>query len=228
MNEFLATMAFKALLPVDNVVDLRIAEVEGFPEQALIIKRFDRDSDGMRIHFEEFNQLLGLLSRFKYDGAHKDMANFILETVGCLPAEIYRLYLRILAGLLLGNTDMHLKNFAMFNTGSSLRLTPMYDVVSSVLYDYKSVALAIGGAENLSLGSLKASNIIKLGEEFGLGRDGIKMAIDHLTGNVDAAKEVIFESEVGTDRIKEQLIKWIEKRWNGTYTLIGTSLLKKQ
>ncbi len=51
------------------------------------------------------------------------MADFIRATPGCLPVEIYRLYLRILAGLLLGNTDMHFKNFAMFHTPEGLRLT---------------------------------------------------------------------------------------------------------
>lgn len=67
----------------------------------------------------------------------------------CLPAEIYRLYLRILAGLLLGNTDMHLKNFAMFCTDAGLRLSPAYDAISASLYGYKTIALSIDGAANL-------------------------------------------------------------------------------
>ena len=89
--------------------------IAGLDEPALLIKRFDRGADG-RIHFEEFNQLLMRSSRTKYEGAHKDMAEFILHTEGCLPTQAYLLYRRILAGFLLGNTDMHLKNFAMFHT----------------------------------------------------------------------------------------------------------------
>jgi len=49
-------------------------------------------------------------------GQPLEMADFIQTTPGCLAAEKYRLYARILAGLLLGNTDMHFKNFAMFHT----------------------------------------------------------------------------------------------------------------
>src|SRR5690606_1745442 len=50
MNEFLTTQAVKALLPDDDVVDLKIGEVSGVSEPVLIIKRFDRDVNKQRIH----------------------------------------------------------------------------------------------------------------------------------------------------------------------------------
>lgn len=227
VNEYLTMSAFKALLPEDDVVDFHIGVVEGFPEMALIIKRFDRSANGDRIHFEEFNQLLGQSFRFKYNGAYKDMASFIRQTKGCLTAETYRLYLRILAGFLLGNTDMHLKNFSMLHTKEGLRLAPSYDQVSSVIYNYKTVALGIGGADNLVLGNLKPSNIIKLGDEFQLPRPAIQMAIDQLAKNKDACMQIIVDSKIGTTKFKNQLINQIKKRWNGTFALIGKNLSKK-
>jgi serine/threonine-protein kinase HipA len=115
INEYLATCAFKELLPEDEVVDLSIKIIEGMEEPALVIKRFDRTLEG-RVHFEEFSQLLQLKSKDKYNGSYKEMGEFILATKDCLPIESYRLFSRILAGLLLGNTDMHFKNFAMFHT----------------------------------------------------------------------------------------------------------------
>lgn len=228
VNEYLTMQAFKALLPGDDVVDFHIGEVQGLSDIALIIKRFDRTVDGERIHFEEFNQLLGLASRFKYDGAYKDMASFIQVTKNCLPAEGYRLYLRILAGLLLGNTDMHFKNFAMIHTKDGLRLAPSYDQVSSFIYDYKTLALAVGGASNLQLGDLKPSNIIKLGEEFNLSRSAIEMAVNELAKNKDDAMEIIASARIGESKFKNELINLIKKRWNGTFSLIGKSLSKKQ
>jgi serine/threonine-protein kinase HipA len=110
INEYLTTLAFKALCPNDDVVDLSIKEIEGVSEIALVIKRFDRNLKE-RLHFEEFNQLLGKKSNAKYTGSHREMSDFIKNTKGCLLIENYRLYGRILAGLLLGNTDMHFKNF---------------------------------------------------------------------------------------------------------------------
>lgn len=226
-NEYLTTLAFKALLPNDNVVDLWISEIEGFSEPALIIKRFDR-ANGARIHFEEFNQLLARPSQAKYDGAHIDMADFISQTPGCLPAENYRLYTRILAGLLLGNTDMHLKNFAMFHTADGLRLTPTYDMVSATIYNYKTVALAIYGSANMQLGNLKPNNLILLGQEFGLSPAAIKLAYDQLAANMDAAKEAVLFASFGAQPLKDQIIDVMEKRWNGTFSLIGQTLLQKQ
>lgn len=227
-NEYLTTLAYKALFPEDDVVDLWIGNIEGFTEEALIIKRFDRTATGEKIHFEEFNQLLGKPSNEKYDGAYKDMANFMRQVPLCLPAEVFRLYTRILCGLILGNTDMHFKNFALLHTNEGLRLTPTYDQVAAALYDYKSVALAIGGNPDIQLGSLKAGNIIKLAQEFSLSAAAIKMAVDKMAENLPYAKEAIFNAELGTQAFKDELFKLLEKRWNGTFALIGQVLLKKR
>ncbi len=226
-NEYLTTQAFKALLPDDDIVELSINEIEGLNEPALLIKRFDR-SCGKRINFEEFNQLLGKRSNAKYDADYKDMANFILHTEGCLPTQNYLLYRRILVGLLLGNTDMHLKNFAMFHTEQGFRLTPSYDQVAASLYDYKTVALSLGSTHDLPIGGLKASNIIKLGEEFGLSAAAINMAAQDIKKNIEAAKEAISEAKIGSSSLKNNLIQLMEKRWNGTFALIGKTLSKRQ
>jgi serine/threonine-protein kinase HipA len=228
VNEYLTTLAFKKLLPDDNVVDLHVGEIKGFNEQALIIKRFDRDDKGGRIHFEEFNQLLGFKSRAKYDGAYKDIADFINTSKGCLPTESYRVYQRILAGLLLGNTDMHFKNFAMFHTPSGLRLTPSYDQVAAAMYQYKTVALAIYRARDIKIGKLGPTNIIRLGEEFNLKPAAIKMATDGLAKHIEVAKQAISEAELGTPEIKDKLITMLGKRWNGTFALIGKHLSSRQ
>ena len=227
INEYLSTLAYKALLPEEDVVDLHIGHVEGFKEPILIIKRFDRKK-GHRVHFEEFNQLLGLPSLAKYNAQYKDMAVFLRQTPHCIAAEVYRLFLRIMAGLLLGNTDMHLKNFAMFHTPQGLRLTPAYDTVNAALYKYNSLALSIGGARDIPIGNLKPSNLIKLGQEFGLSINSIKMAYEQLSKNKEAAIEAIYNAPFGSKIFKEQQIKWMKKRWNGTFDLIGTTLSSRR
>jgi len=58
-NEYLTTIAVGALLPDDSTVEAKIARIEGVQNRALLVKRFDRLPSGARIHFEEFNQLLG-------------------------------------------------------------------------------------------------------------------------------------------------------------------------
>ncbi|MBL8637278.1 MAG: HipA domain-containing protein [Alphaproteobacteria bacterium] len=218
LNEYLTTLAFKALLPEDKVVEMDIGEVRGMDEPTLLIKRFDRGAEG-RIHFEEFNQLLGRSSRTKYDGAHKDMADFILNTDGCLPIQAYLLYRRILVGLLLGNTDMHLKNFAMFHTDAGLRLTPSYDQVAASLYNYKTLALKIAGSKDHSIGDLKGRHLMLLGEEFGLSPAAINMAAQGIEKHIEAAKDAIQDAPLGGADFKDNLIKLIGKRWNGTFQI---------
>ncbi|MBK8378510.1 MAG: HipA domain-containing protein [Nitrospira sp.] len=226
-NEYLTTQALQAFLPGDEIVDLRMGHVAGFEEPTLIITRFDRTNGGQRIHFEEFNQLLGNPSHAKYEGSHKSMADFIRQTPGCLPAEVYRLYLRILAGILLGNTDMHLKNFAMFHTEAGLRLTPAYDAVSATLYGYNTIALSICGSAHIPISEVKARTLIRLGEEFGLSKPAMAMAAGHLEKRREAARNAIAESTTGTPELRDAIITFMEKRWNGTFALIGKSLSKK-
>lgn len=193
----------------------------------MIIKRFDRHA-GERLHFEEFNQLLNYPSQAKYNGAYQDIADFIRQAGGCLPTQNYTLYRRILAGLLLGNIDMHLKNFAMFHQEQGLRFTPSYDQVAAAHYSYKTVALVIADAAELPIGGLKPVNIIKLGEEFGLSPAAIKMAVDALAQNIQAAKNSVLSADYGSEHLKNTLINFMEKRWNGTFALIGQTLSHKQ
>ncbi len=226
-NEYLATLALKALLPDDDIVDLRVERVAGLDEPALLVGRFDREG-GRRIHFEEFNQLLGRRSESKYDGAHGDMADFIRGTDGCLPAQVYLLYRRILAGLLLGNTDMHMKNFAMFHSDAGPRLTPSYDQVAAALYGYGTIALAVGGSANRVIGDIKARHMVLLGEEFGLSPPAVDMAVAGIGKNVEAAKDAVAEAEIGSDGLKDGLVNFMEKRWNGTFALIGRKSSRKR
>lgn len=227
LNEYLSMLACNALLPEDDIAELTIDEIENFVEPALIIKRFDRDEKGEKIHFEEFNQLLEKFSFEKYDGSYKAMADFIRQTPHCIPIEVYRLYTRILAGLLLGNTDMHFKNFAMFHTPEGLRLTPIYDVVGAVLYQYKTVALAINHTTNLEWGNLRPTHLIRLGQEFLLSKPAIQMASEQLAQNLSAAKEAVYSAQWGSKKLKDHIISTMEKRWKGTFTLIGQILSKK-
>jgi serine/threonine-protein kinase HipA len=156
------------------------------------------------------------------------MADFIQSTPDCLPAEIYRLYMRILAGLLLGNTDMHFKNFAMFHTDQGLRLTPSYDQVAAQVYGYKTIALTIAGARNLVLGNLKPKHLIGLAEEFHLSYAAVKLAYDSLAKHKEAAKQAVADAPMGTAQLKRDILTLMDKRWNATFALIGTHSLKKR
>lgn len=229
--EYLTTLAISKLLPEDSVVEMEIATIPSIQETALIIPRFDRSSTGKRLHhFEEFNQLLGRYSgNDKYDGSYEEMGKFILNTPGCIPVESDRLFRRILACLLVGNTDAHFKNFAMFHTRDGLRLTPLYDVVASSIYkEYQTIALSISGISNMAIGKLGGKHLIKMGDKFGINDEAVVAAINTLGKQLPKAIAAIEASLVGTLKLRKQIIEKMEKRWNGSFALTGQLLLKKR
>jgi len=231
-NEYLTTAACRALLPDDDIAESEIGNLEGINERALMVKRFDRLPSGAKRHFEEFNQLLGKRSGDdKYNASYDDMARFILTTPGCTPVDAWRLFRRILVCFLTGNTDAHLKNFAMFHTNDGLRLTPAYDLVAAALYpEYRQIALALGTAPNLALASLEPKHIAALSESYKLGRPVLIEAVDVLERRRKAAERAVVSAakRIGEQQLGQNLLEFMERRWNGTFKLIGPYLSKKQ
>ncbi|ARU05863.1 regulator [Comamonas serinivorans] len=100
----------------------------------LAVQRFDHLPDGSRVHMEEFNQALGYAPRHKYGkGLHQDWPTMlrVLDALSPQPVADTREFLaRTVAALLMGNTDAHLKNWALvYPDGRQPRLAPAYDCV---------------------------------------------------------------------------------------------------
>jgi serine/threonine-protein kinase HipA len=159
------------------------------------------------------------------------MAAFILKTPGCTPVDAWRLFQRVLACFLTGNTDAHLKNFAMFHTPDGLRLTPAYDLVAAALYpEYRTLALAIDNAANLTLEALKPKHVVSLSAAYGL--DGAVLM--EVLGNFDRRRKVAAKAvtdaakRIGEEALGESLLDLMERRWNGSFKSIGQFLSRKR
>ena len=228
--EYITTQACGALLKGDGVVEMTLAPLHNVAERALFIRRFDRTEDGTRLHFEEFNQLLGSRSEDKYEGCYEHMADFITRNSDiCLRAECDTLFRRVMACILTGNTDAHLKNFAMEHTESGLRLTPSYDLLGAACYPpYQTLALGIEGVENLRIGSIGPKNIARLGNLFGLPDGAVMLAVSDFASRLDKAHSAVDAPKNISQDIKDKLHQQMEKRWNGIFDSIGTYLSKRQ
>jgi serine/threonine-protein kinase HipA len=156
-NEYVMLELARAIgiqVPATRLV--RIAEIEGLPPDvarmaghALAVQRFDRAAGG-RIHMEDFAQVFGLFPDNTY-GA-RSYANIS----GVLWAETsaedtYEFVRRVAFSVLIGNADMHLKNWSLlYPDGRTPRLSPAYDFVSTVPYiPEDTLALSFGGTKSL-------------------------------------------------------------------------------
>jgi len=113
--------------------DAELPEVVPF-EQILAVKRFDRAPDGRRVHMEEFAQVLGYAPKNKYGkGIDVDYVTMlrVLNTLSSNPVHDVREFIgRFVAFILMGNTDAHLKNWALvYPDGRIPQLAPLYDPV---------------------------------------------------------------------------------------------------
>jgi serine/threonine-protein kinase HipA len=121
------------LVDVDAIKNLPKG-TENLKGQALAIERFDRLSDGTKVHIEDFAQIFGVYPRDKYKKAsYMNIARVIgaESSVGDI-AEFIR---RLTFNTLIGNADMHMKNWSMFYPDRhNAVLSPAYDFVATIAY----------------------------------------------------------------------------------------------
>jgi len=98
-----------------------------------LIERFDRGPGGLRIHMEDFGQVLDRPpGRAQFSGSAEALAA-VLTAVA--PHDVQQLCERLVFCALCGNGDAHLKNWSLlYRDGRTPRLSPAYDLVATVLY----------------------------------------------------------------------------------------------
>ncbi|RUV21085.1 HipA domain-containing protein [Mesorhizobium sp. M7A.F.Ca.MR.245.00.0.0] len=140
-NEFsMMSLAARLGMDVPEVQLLDVDAIDGLPEgmrsmkgQALAIRRFDRTGDGP-VHIEDFAQVFGVWPDDKYKRASaRNIATVLgIEAGDSGASEFIR---RLVFNTLIGNADMHLKNWSMiYPDRRTAALAPAYDFVSTIAY----------------------------------------------------------------------------------------------
>ena len=140
-NEFaMMTLAREVGIEVPelNLIDLK--DVAGLPDDvtsmegtALAIERFDRSADGP-VHVEDFAQVLGLYPERKYERASYLNIAQALWTHGGEEA-IVEFIRRFVFNVMIGNADMHLKNWSViYPDRITAQIAPAYDLVSTIAF----------------------------------------------------------------------------------------------
>jgi serine/threonine-protein kinase HipA len=173
--------------------------------RCLYSERFDRtvDADGAttRLHQEDMCQALGLLPTQKYESEGGPSVASVIALLRRQPnrriaLDVNAFVRAVLTNFLLGNSDAHGKNFSLlYDPATGVRLAPLYDVVSTAVYDGLTprMAMAIGGEEDPSQVDLRCWE--RLGADSGLG-GGLPKFIRRWSSEILAATEAcLLEAE---------------------------------
>ena len=117
----------------------------------LVVERFDLEQDNY-LGFEDFCVLNGKTAAQKYDGSYEGITKRIRDFVS--PAQVRpaleHFFKALALSCALKNGDAHLKNFGVLydNTESTVRLSPIYDLVTTSVYNPQDIlALTLAGSK---------------------------------------------------------------------------------
>ena len=142
------------LVPLDRIAGLpELGFLSG--NLALAVKRFDR-KEKQRIHIEDFAQVYNVFPNDKYiKVSYDNIINMIWTLTG--ETGLQQFIRRLTFTVLIGNGDMHLKNWSFIYTdGATPELSPAYDFVSTVPYlPGDRLALNLAGEKDMGMISLE-------------------------------------------------------------------------
>lgn len=161
------------------------------------IKRFDRIRQKDKIATEDFAQLAGMSRDTKYNFTMERLVKLIDDFCTFPVLEKSKVFKRVIFNYLIGNEDMHLKNYSVITQNNKIELSPAYDLLNSTILlkgDIEEIALPLKGKKS----SLNAEVLIHY---FGKDRCGL------------------------TDKIIERTIEEIQSKFSLWYNMIDQSFL---
>lgn len=192
------------------------ALVEGNDSLAYITKRVDRiflKGNINMLAMEDFCQLDLRLTQDKYRGSYERCAKIIERYSSRKGLDMTELYMRLVFSYLVGNSDMHLKNFSLIETAEGSEkyvLSPAYDLLPvNVIMpeDKEEFALAMNGKKM----NLRKKDFLVFADECGISKASAEKMINKLVSLKPKFIEMCNESLL-PESTKERFIMLIEKR----------------
>ena len=125
-----------------NVAQTKVLAT-GEKYHTLLSLRFDRASNGKRIHFASAMSLLGLSDGDNATSGHGylDIVDFIIQNCTDVDRNLKELYRRVAFNICIGNTDDHFRNHGFLLTAKGWTLSPAYDM-NPTLNEYQSLLIS--------------------------------------------------------------------------------------
>ncbi|MDF1678772.1 MAG: type II toxin-antitoxin system HipA family toxin [Legionellaceae bacterium] len=158
-----------------NAVEATLHETQKIPY--LLIKRYDRITHNghiKRLHQEDFCQALGIVPEMKYQregGPTLSTCFQLIRRVSSVPVlDIKALLHGVLFNLIVGNNDAHGKNFSLTYEARKTRLSPLYDIISTVCYPTLASKMAMKIGSKYDFDQLYPRHILQMADAAQLSR----------------------------------------------------------
>lgn len=153
-----------------DTIDIDYHEFRG--EKYTLAKRYDRSINKrtiIRVHQEDFCQVLGLSSEKKYEKeggpTFADCYQLVANKSSKPIVDKKKLLEWFVVNYLIGNSDAHAKNLSFIREDNNYRLSPIYDLVCTQAYpDHiisRELAMSIGGEVNPGKVSIMSWKILE-------------------------------------------------------------------
>ena len=192
------------------------ALIKGNAGLAYITKRVDRNltSDKAEmLAMEDFCQLDLRLTEDKYRGSYERCAKIIKQYSSRVGIDMAEFYIRLVFCFIVGNSDMHLKNFSLIETAEGSGeyvLSPAYDLLpvnANMPADKEQFALAMNGKKM----NIRKGDFLKFADTCGISRQTAEKLIENLV-KLTSKWIAMCDKSLLPDNLKDRLRKIIAER----------------
>ena len=201
-----------------GILTVRHAMIRYGNSLAYITKRADREFKGDKfrmIAMEDFCQLDQRLTADKYRGSYERCAKVIERYSSRSGLDMTEMYMRIVFSFIVGNSDMHLKNFSLIETSAGSGryvLSPAYDLLPVNIImpeDREELALTLNGKKR----NIRKKDFIIFSEKCEINKAAAEKMIRRLIEMHDVFIEMCRASFL-PDEMKTALCELIDLRCN--------------
>jgi serine/threonine-protein kinase HipA len=153
-------------------LNVAVSKIQKFSSKyyTFLTKRFDRTTDGERIHYSSAMTMLGYTDGTDFhDGvSYLDIVDFLTNNGADIENDLTELWRRIVFNIFISNTDDHLRNHGFILTEKGWILSPVFDINPNE--DGSGLSLNISfddNALNLDI-PLEVADYFRLNKEMGL------------------------------------------------------------
>ncbi len=188
---------------------------------AYITKRIDRilptkENPALQmLAMEDFCQLEQRLTENKYQGSYERCAKVVSRYSARPGLDLSELFLRVVFSFVVGNSDMHLKNFSLIETQAGSQnyvLSEAYDLLPVnviIPEDDEQLAMTVNGKKH----NIRRNDFLKFAESAGIPRDAAIKMIQKILSMKDQYQQMCEESYLPA-HLKERFCALIEVRIN--------------